>query len=257
MPLEIRKPDRNIRPGGICIYARGGVGKTTLVGTMPGKGLLLDVPQIEGGTFVLADKADRIDIVEIEEWDAIDEAYWNIKKGTWKYNWVAIDSITAMQELAKRKVIKERNLDADPHKITLPEWGEIGQLVGELVYRFRTLPIWTIWVAQERQHGNDDDGSTPRQLGPDVIASALRALQPSMMLVGRLAVAQNGDGRWERTLRVGPHPSYITKVRALPGKQIPDVLTKPNLNEILRYLLADGKKPKGVKEDFSNAIVLE
>jgi phage nucleotide-binding protein len=232
---------------GLCIYGRGGTGKTTLLGTMPGKGLIIDVPQIEGGTFVLEDKADRIDIVPVETWDEVQPIYWYLKKEKHDYRWVAIDSITAFQELAKRKVVKERDtaLNADPHTITLQEWGKMGQLVGELVYQFRLLPLHTIWVAQERSHGSDEGG---RIVGPDIIPSALAALMPSMMIVGRLSVQQTEDASWARILRVGPHPDYYTKVRAKPGLEVPSVIARPDIGSILRFLLGSGPAPEAATE---------
>lgn len=232
---------------GLCIYGRGGVGKTSLLGTMPGKGLVIDIPQIEGGTFVLEDKADRIDVVPVESWDEVEPIYWFLKNQKHDYKWVAIDSITAFQELAKRKVVKERDmsLGADPHTITLQEWGKMGQLVGELVYKFRTLPVHTIWVAQERRHGSDESGNV---IGPDIIPSALSALMPSMMIMGRLSVQQNEDGEWVRHLRVGPHPDYYTKVRAKPGLKVPPVIQKPDIGGLLRFLLGSGPAPEAATE---------
>lgn len=244
---KVYKPSADAKQAyGLCIYGRGGTGKTTLVGTMPGKGLIIDVPQIEGGTFVLEDKSDRIDVVPVETWDEIDPVYWYLRNQKHDYKWVAIDSITAFQELAKRKVVKERDmaLAADPHTITLQEWGKMGQLVGELIYRFRTLPVHTIWVAQERKHGSDESSNL---LGPDIIPSALAALMPSMMLVGRLSVMQDEDGEWVRQLRVGPHPDFYTKCRAKPGKDVPPLIQRPDIGGILRYLLSNGPIPEAAK----------
>lgn len=244
-PTSLRglyKPSSDAKQAfGLCIYGRGGSGKTTLVGTMPGKGLVIDVPQVEGGTLVLEDKADRIDVVPVETWNDVDDIFWYLKGGKHDYRWVAIDSITAFQELAKRKVIKERDLDADPHTISLQEYGKMGQLIGELVYRFRTLSVHTIWIAQERQHGSDDSGHVT---GPDIIPSALASLMPSMMLVGRLSVQYNAEGGMDRIFRIGPHSDYYTKVRAKPGKDVPPVIIRPDLNVILRYLLGNGPPPE-------------
>jgi hypothetical protein len=220
---------------------------------MPGPGLIIDVPQIEGGTFVLEDQADRITVTDVREWDAIDDVFWALQKKDRaqlpgidfsRLKWVCIDSVTGMQQLAKRKVVKERDLDADPHQISQNEWGKIGQLVGELVFRFRTLPYATVFTAQERRHGGGEDGAEPVMLGPDVIPSALAALVPSLMIVGRMNVAADG----ERLLRVGPHSLFITKCRAKPGRSMPAVIRKPNLSRILQYLLADGKRPLEAKE---------
>lgn len=259
MPLVTTKPDGKIPPGAICIYGPSGVGKTTLVGTMPGRGLIVDTPQVEGGTFVLADKASRIDIYTCDEWEKIDEVFWSLQKGEGSYDWVCIDSITGMQKLARDKVVKERDrkLSEDPHKITLNEYGQIGSLVSELVYRFKKVGIWQIWTAQERKHGGGEDDPGPVMIGPDIIRSALAALRPSVMVIGRLALTQNDNGKWDRSLRTGTHDLYMAKCRALPGKKMPAVTSTLHLGKILKYLLSDGPIPKEFKEQEFGGIVLD
>src|SRR5688572_28801545 len=100
------KPGPNNRESfSICIYGRGGVGKTTLVGTMPGRGLVLDTPKTEGGTFVLENVADRIDVYPLNDWASIQTAFWFLQKQAHPYQWVAIDSLTGVTQLAITKVI--------------------------------------------------------------------------------------------------------------------------------------------------------
>lgn len=247
-PIKVYKPGDSTQQQafGICIYGKGGSGKTTLVGTMPGHGLLIDVPQVEGGTFVLENVKDRIDVTTVERWDEIDRVYWYLVNGKHSYQWVAIDSLTAFTELAKRKTIKERDLAADPHSISLQEWGKIGRLVGEMIYQFRTLKQHTIWIAQERSFGNDNE---PKIIGPDTSPAALTNLIPSMMLVGRLYVEQGEDG-WERRLRIGPNEHYYTKTRAKPGLDIPAVVRNPRLDVLLKYMLGNGERPEEVNESL-------
>lgn len=234
---------------GITIYGKSGVGKTTLLGTMPGRGLVVDVPQIEGGNFVLGAYANRIDVKDVSSWDEIDAIYWFLAKEAHNYKWVAFDSITAMAELARRKTIKDRTLKEDAHTVSLQEWGKVGSLVSELIYKFRTLPLHTIWVAQERRHGSEDRGE-PVMVGPDISPRALAALQPSMFLLGRLSVEQQLDGTYERRLRVGPHPLYMSKVRAVPGVDVPPLIGHPNLGKFLRYALGmpGAEKPEAINE---------
>lgn len=230
----------------MCIYGKGGTGKTTLLGTLPGKGLIIDVPQIEGGTFVLEDHSDHIDVIPVETWDAIDKVYWFLAKSPHEYKWAAIDSITAMQELAKRKVITERALDADPHTISLQEWGKIGRLVSELTYKFRTLKMHTIFIAQERRDSRDGE---PTHYGPEVTPSALTTLLPSMTLVGRLSVERASTGGWERRLRIGASENYTAKARAKSGLDVPTIVRNPNLGGLLRFLVRGGDRPEEYRED--------
>lgn len=238
----------------LCITGPVGAGKTTLIGTMPGAGVLIDVPQVEGGAFVLADKANRIKGITCEDWEDIDAIYWALAKkdeealpGVTETKWISVDSITGMLIMGTRKIIRERDrsLGDDPHKITLQEWGWIGQLVGEMVYRFQKLPYTKIWIAQERTHGGFDNDPGPAQLGPSVTRSILNMLMPPMTLMGRLSV----EGE-RRVLTVGPPGGdFIVKVRAMPGKKLPNRIRDPHLGQILRYLFKDGPRPKAARED--------
>lgn len=251
IPGAYKPGDKLLDSIGLCIYGKSGAGKTSLLATMPGRGLVVDVPQIEGGNFVLRPYKDRIDVRDVESWDDIDDIYWWLKKTPHDYKWVALDSITAFAELARRKTVKERTLAEDPHTTSQQEWGKIGSLVGELIYRFRVLPIHTIWVAQERKFGDEQRGE-PVQLGPALSPAALSALQPSMFLIGRLSVDERMDGTTERRLRVGPHSLYISKIRALPGQDMPPLIANPHLGRILRYALGveGAKRPDQVDEGF-------
>lgn len=231
---------------GICIYGRRGVGKTTLAGTMPGKGLVIDVPQLEGGTHVLEDVADRVDVYPIERWDQAQDAFWFLKNQTHDYKWVAIDSLTALTELAKRKVVGERNdpdLRATPHKIRIQDWGDINQLLIEFCVQFRLLNVHTIWIAQEASHGNAENNE-PVWVGPDSRDKVLNVLLPSMLLTGRLYIEHLFDGSSERRFRIGPHELYESKYRSKPGIDVPPVIVNANLGGLLRYLFGQGDRPQ-------------
>lgn len=239
----------------LCIWGRGGVGKTTLLGTMPGKGLVIDVPVIEGGTYVLEDQEDRIDVTTIEEWAEIDKIYWFLKdKKNHDYDWVAVDTITAMTVLALRKVTGDRTIVANPHKMTTPEWGTVGQMVGELVYKFRLLPVHIIWLAQERRFGNDNE---PTVMGPDTSPAARLKLLPPLMMCGRLWVEHNAiDGTSERRLRVHKHSDFDTKIRVKPGVSVPDIIREPDLKQIIRYALTGQGEPPEAAEETNSFLIM-
>lgn len=261
MPLKLHKPGGNLKSANIGIYGPGGAGKTTLIGTMPGRGLLIDVPQIEGGDFVLKGK-DNIDVVTVSEFKEINDIYWALARkdkaelpDVEEYKWVAVDSVTAMQELAKRQVINERDIPEAAHKVSPQDWGYTGQLVAELLYRFSMLPISKIWVAQQRNFRGDEEFDIPSQIGPAVLPSVLTALFPPTTMIARLSVVIDDDDSEVRILRVGQHPLYLTKCRAYPGRALPRVIREPDLGGILRYLFADGKRPKRFKE--AGGIILD
>lgn len=249
---RIRKPNSSVARIGACIYGKGGSGKTTLLGTMPGRGLVLDIPQVEGGTFVLADHADRIDVADVTEWDQFEQAYQMLRDRQTEHVWVAIDSITAAQELAKRKVLRDRGIMTAGETTDRRDWGRIGELMSELFYRYRTLPMHVIYTAQERLRETGD----VHEYQPTVSPMSLDALLPSLTLVGRLSVREeivDGGTIEERLLRVGSNPRYSTKVRAAPGRGLPAVIRNPNLGHIFGYLLGgDVPRPEGFDLASSN-----
>lgn len=257
------KPGERVSSGiRAVIYGPGGAGKTTLLGSMPGRGLIMDIPQIEGGDFVLKNHADRIDVIRVESWvkvqgspedqPGLQEVFNYLKYKNHGYKWVGIDSLTGWTELARRKVVGERAnaLVLDPHKTTLPEWGTIGGLISEMIYQFHTLPMHVFWTAQERAYGGDKDPADAHFIGPSTSPAALAALLPPQRLIGRLSVEKQMDGSSLRQLRVGSSSTYKTKVRAVPDVDMPAIIANPDLGMIFRYMLGGPAypRPEEVKE---------
>ena len=54
---------------------------------------------------------------------------------------------------------------------------------------------------------------------------------------------------WERRLWVGPNNTFVTKTRAVPGRELPEVIRNPNLGQIVGYLLGlpGIERPEGVE----------
>lgn len=256
MSLEgrIHRPSARLARISVTIYGKGGSGKTSLLGTMPGRGLVLDIPQVEGGTMVLSE-AENLEVFSVNRWDDFQDVYDHLKAGLpspttqQPYQWVAIDSLTAAQELAKRKAVRERPISGDPTQITMQDWGKIGQLMSGLIYDFRTLPVHVIFLAQERLRETGD----VYEYQPEISPMSLSSLIPSQFLVGRLYTVEvedeSGGTVVERRLRVGPSERYMTKVRAVPGHDLPAIIRRPNLKAILGWLTgAEGyERPDGVE----------
>ena len=251
----------------VGIYGPSGASKTTLVSTMPGVGTYIDVPYMEEGGFVIGSEAYRIHGVRIEEWEDLEDVYWALKKRDldqmpWlgerndpkRCRWFALDSATGTHTLATRKVIgeRDRSLGEQPHHISLQERGWISQLEAEMIFRLRSLDeYWQIFVAQERQHGGFEGDPGPVQMGPDLPAGSLRAFKQSATILGRLGVVTTGRGKEERQLRIGPPDGdFIVKARTPKGRpKLPKLIKDPNLDEILRFVFADGPTPKAARDD--------
>ena len=244
----------------VLIYALAGVGKTTLLGTLPGYGLVIDIPDFEGGTSVLYKKAKRIKVTSVYEWDEFDVLYKMLRKMEHQFDWVAIDTISAAGKLARKKVINERDeIGGAGHKLRIQDWGEIGQLNEQLYEKFRSLPIPVIFTSQERERitTNDDEEEITR-IVPNVTPASLDALLPHPMLTGRLYMYEDSDGKWHRQLRVAKHSRFDTKSRSLPDRPLPSIIRSPNLGKILAYMMGqDVKKPKQGEESDAGLIDLD
>lgn len=257
MPIKTHKPGGAPPTYSICLYGRGGVGKTTMLSTMEGKGLVIDVPQSEGGAdMVLEEWGDRIDITYIEKWADLEPVRLRLIREPHDYKWIAIDSLTALNNLARRKVINEeaRPLNVNPHDMQLKEWGIMAREVAEIVFQFQKIRgVHKVYIAQERTHGYGDE---PKRIGPDIQPETLRHLIGPLTLMGHLSLAQNSDSEWERTLRIGPDEGYFTKYRAKYGVDVPFVIRRPKFQigsnrPILPYLFGkSARRPLELKEDF-------
>jgi len=71
----------------ILIFGKSGVGKTSLVGTLEGKTLVLSA---ESGLLVLKDK--NIDVIDINNIDTLGSVYVAVANGELKYDNIAICS---------------------------------------------------------------------------------------------------------------------------------------------------------------------
>jgi len=221
---------------------------------MPGKGAVIETPQQEGGgSWVLEPYKDRITIFPVESWDEVDDVYLYLERNTPNFQWAALDTITGMEKLGRRRVVKERSLDMDPHVTSPQEWGKIGILQEELFYRMQKLPFPFIWLAQEKGfRGELADGTEFSKLGPAIIPSALGSLFPQMMLVARLYMDLNLENEWEYRMRFGPPSQYIAKVRHKPDIKVPWTIKNPNIHQTVRYLLGrEGGRVEAVDDVLS------
>ena len=96
MEFEIKSTKDIVDNNGVKIlcYANSGFGKTSMLGTLEGKTLLLNV---ENGFLVLKDK--DIDTIDITDIATLGEVYNALTDGTLKYDNIAIDSLSEIGEM--------------------------------------------------------------------------------------------------------------------------------------------------------------
>jgi len=109
--------------------------------------------------------------------------------------------------------------------------------MGQLYERFRLLPIPVIFTAQEKARKEGDEDEEVTRVIPNVSPASLDMLIPHPMLIARLYLYETEDGKWLRQLRVGPHARFVTKSRSSPSRVLPAIIRRPNLGNILGYMM--------------------
>jgi hypothetical protein len=82
----------------VCVYADPGVGKTRLIGTSPGRVLLISPPTDHADSLLPADR-DRVERWTIDTWDDMAEALEYLRTdGGNDFDWVWLDSLSLMYD---------------------------------------------------------------------------------------------------------------------------------------------------------------
>ena len=240
---KLEKPG-DIPPSfGILIYGRSGSGKTSLLRTMPGKGLVIDVRTKENGTNVLRAERERIDVFPLERWNELDDVRNYLLHPDSQYRWVALDSITGLLSLAEEATIpRSASLSAAPRSLKGQEWGQMGGRVIRLLDTLHSMKIYTLITAQEKRREVFDLGNV---IVPDVIPMLLTPLTEPLLLIGHLRVEYLNPQQKEWQLRVQSHPTYYSKNRLPPevSLELPDVIRDPHLGRLIRFIYGKGPAP--------------
>lgn len=225
-------------------YSRNGKGKTTFAASFP-KCLILDIDE-EGTRSVKHTKAF---VRQLRRWEDIGFAYWYLRGGKHPFETVAIDTVTAMQEVCMAMVMGEAE-DRDPNRERgMPDkrtYGRAGKLMGRQMLAFRNLPMNVVFLAQERVDKDDETGE-PLWHGPDLPASSRGVLLGCVGVTGRLYKAEvkmkGKKPKWEVRMLVGEHEDYETKDRTTV---LPKVLRNPTGGKIIE---AWDSSPPATDED--------
>lgn len=96
--IDLSEYDESVN---FLLYADSGVGKTVFSG---GAGLILGVEQ---GTVSAKRQGSKAKLWPIKTWADLQKAYAWLKKNPDAFDWVALDSITAMQQLALKWILEK------------------------------------------------------------------------------------------------------------------------------------------------------
>ncbi len=125
------------------VYAESGMGKTTLLGTLPESETL--IVSAESGLLCLNDL--DIAVVEIKQWSDLQEVYVNILKNPdWShFKYIGIDSLTELSDMLIHSL--EASPDFRDPKMALKMWGEFSKRMTATIKAFRGLDKSVIFTA--------------------------------------------------------------------------------------------------------------
>lgn len=222
------------------VYGRGGVGKTRLCATAPDV-LLIDVND-KGWSSTKRDLDPNT--YPVEYWNELVDVYWYLQNGDHEYRSVAIDGLTAMQNLCMKFVLGDeasRDASKDPDMPSKQVWGKVGELMKTQITNFRNLPMNVIFTAMQRvRSSGEEDEETSVFIGPAVSPSIMTHLEAAVAFIGYLdqreVIVKKGETKKKvrrRILTLGPSTRYMTKDR---DGQFESVIRDPDLSEMLAIL---------------------
>jgi hypothetical protein len=241
-------------PFRLLIYGRSKVGKTRLASTAPNV-LMLDIN--EKGTKSTR-RDTNPDVLPIDRWDEITDAYWYLKEGDHGYDSVALDGLTAMQTLAMNHVLGEATaLDAsrDPDMPSRPLWGKTSQLMKKQITNYRNLPMNVIFTALTRVNRDDeedDDDLSTTTIGPAVSPAVSGHAQAAVDVIGYLYKREV----WVKSKKSKEKKKKVIRTRlVIDGSEKYDVgdrlhvfgthIDAPNITEMLEQLNQGGTEVDG------------
>lgn len=248
-------------------YGQSGTGKTTLAGTFPGPILLCDVR--DRGTDSIVG-IDDLDVTEIESWEDLERVYWFLKKHPKKYRTVIIDTMSQLQSIVVEDVLAEKGKSAEDAggwgTMTQREWGDVAARIKPMIINLRDLPMDVVFIAQHRvfnMPSEEDESNNAAVLAPEVgpalMPSVGKFLNAAVSIIGNTFIRERTEKvkrmvknprnpklkpkevideikHIEYCLRVGPNPTYVTKVRKGRDIMLPDVITDPTYEKIMDIL---------------------
>ncbi len=225
------------------LYGRSGSGKTRLSATAPDV-LLIDVN--EHGTASVRRDLDP-NVFPIDRWTDLQDVYWYLASGNHKYKSVALDGITAMQNLCMKFVLGDeasRDASRDPDMPDRRAWGKSGELMKTQITNFRNLPMNVIFTALQRVRtvGEGEENEGDIMISPACSPSVAGHLEAAVDVIGYLTtrevyVKPKDGGPKKRVTRrrliVGANERYLTKDRT---GVFGDVVDSPSITKMLKEL---------------------
>jgi hypothetical protein len=244
--LKVRKAAESKKNPTALIYGEGGTGKTTLAATAA------DVPDlcpvlhlnIENGADSIASRSniEVVDIDTIRELQSVFAELYN-KSGA-GYNTVIADNLTEAQAQGMDDILKTGKgmdfVDFEGASFSNGAWNQSSQQMRKLMRYFRDLPVYTIFVAWEKDYAKDNE---PANIGPHFTKTFGGEAPGLVNDVYRLSLKGG-----ERVLQTAKTDRVSAKDRS---GLLPPIIRNPTMNVLNDYWT--GKLVKPTAEELEAA----
>lgn len=159
------------------VIGRPGIGKTTLVGTVP-EGEKACILSAESGLLCLRDllKSKTVDAFSIETFEDLQNAYMDLMTPEYQeqYKWVFVDSLTEISDLC----VKMMDREFPNPKDALKKWGMFTMRMTNLIKAFRDMPHYN--VVFTCLESVEKDEMNRRYISPEMAGKKLKEKLPSL-----------------------------------------------------------------------------
>lgn len=237
------------------VYGRPGSGKTVFACTWPKPLLLIDIKE-QGSASV--SHVSGVDLAPVEQWSEIEELYWMLESGS-KYKSVVLDQVSQMQDVLMQSVCRENNIDPTglmPRRI----WGEVSGGLKTWINNFRDLKsrgIHVCMLAHDRKSEGEEseDNQIDPTIGPRVMPSVSSHMGGAVDVIGNTFIRERfiGDKKdrkrlVEYAMRLGPHASYMTKVRKPSESETADIIVNATFDKIMAMSRGEAPAKRTLKK---------
>lgn len=236
----------------LLVYGRNKKGKTTFMCSAPDV-LVIDP---EEGTDEMTKRNPKV--WPVATWEQLDDVYKYLKLGTHPYQWVGLDGMTKIHNMALRWVMnmeEQRDLDRKPGLVQQRDYGRAGEMVKGLLWNFHALPMGVVFSAQERMIRPEDVDDADSDMEdasasyvPDLPNGARSTLNSIVGVIGRIYVVKTDvkvrdpktkqvitkENALQRRLWLEPHVAYDTGYRS--EYDLPQYLKNPTVPKLVNLI---------------------
>jgi hypothetical protein len=202
----------------MCIYADSGIGKTVLAGTA--KTLFLAFAS-EKGTISAKRQGSTAKVWKINTWNDLQDAHDWIELNPSVFDWVCIDSVTAMQKLCMRGILDAAVAENHSRDLDIPalhDWQKYYNMFDRFIVAFNDLPVNVLYTATVMQNENEEGENIvmPNLAGKGSGYSISQAFCASLAVVGylkKIVVGKGEDAHIVRKILFENMPPHFAKDR--------------------------------------------